>query len=131
MRIDQPGLVLLGIAAVLAVAVLLAFTWDRRGKIWRSALVAVSVLGVATTAGLQLNRMTEAYPSWSALLGDTPKHQAQKDPTDPVEEPPDADTGPTTGAPVAGGASKMVTVTVPGPASGLTLSMYVYLPGSY
>ncbi|MFI6076512.1 alpha/beta hydrolase [Actinoplanes sp. NPDC051343] len=124
MRIDQPGLVLLGAVAVLGIAVLLALTWDRRGKIWRSALMAVSVLVVAATAGLQLNRMTEAYPSWAALVGQAPRHPAQA-------EAKLADGGGAASSPEVSGGSRMVTLTVPGPASGLNLTMYVYLPVGY
>jgi enterochelin esterase-like enzyme len=124
MNIDQPGLVLLGIAVVVAVAVLLALTWDRRGKVWRSALFAVSVLLVAATAGLQLNRMTEAYPSWAALLGDTHRHATSSDS--------EADDDGGTASPAAGaGHGRIVSQTVAGPASKLTLAMYVYLPAAY
>jgi enterochelin esterase-like enzyme len=123
MRIDQPGLVVLGIVGVLGVAVLLAVIWDRRGWVVRSALVAVSVLVVAATAGLQLNRMTEAYPSWSALFGQEPRHPAE------AEDQVAASGADSTAA--AGGASRMLSLTVAGPASRLTLSMYVYLPAGY
>jgi enterochelin esterase-like enzyme len=123
MRIDQPALVVLGIAGVLGVAVLLALTWDRRGRVWRLALVAVSVLIVAATAGLQLNRMTEAYPSWAALIGREARTAAQ-------DESPAAGVG-TAVPPAAGGASRMLSLTVPGPVSKLNLSTYVYLPAGY
>jgi enterochelin esterase-like enzyme len=122
MKIDQPGLVLLGIGIVLGVAVLLALTWDRRGRVWRGALVAVSVLVVAATAGLQLNRMTEAYPSWASLLGPAPRQPAQ------------AEAKLAAGTPGAAGGrsgSKMLSLTVAGAASKLTLPMYVYLPAGY
>jgi enterochelin esterase-like enzyme len=78
------------------------------------------VLLVAATAGLQLNRMTEAYPSWAALIGHAPRHPAQEEP--PIAPP---------GAAAVAGASQMITLTVAGPASGLSLRMYVYLPTGY
>ncbi|HEY0534561.1 MAG TPA: alpha/beta hydrolase-fold protein [Actinoplanes sp.] len=124
MRIDQPELVLLGVAGVLAVAVLLAVTWDRRGKVWRSVLVAVSVLIVAATAGLQLNRMTEAYPSWAALVGRAPRHPAQAEAELAAGGGGGASPGVTRG-------SQMLTLIVAGPSSGLRLPMYVYLPAGY
>jgi enterochelin esterase-like enzyme len=123
MKIDQPVLVLLGVAAVLAVCVLLALTWDRRGKVWRTALVTVSVLIVAATAGLQLNRMTEAYPSWESLFGSQPRHPAQ-------EEEQAAGGGQAVTA-ATDGSSQMRSLRVAGPASGLNLPMYVYLPAEY
>jgi enterochelin esterase-like enzyme len=123
MRIDQPALVVLGIAGVLGVAALLALTWDRRGRVWRIGLLVVSVLVVAATAGLQLNRMTEAYPSWAALIGGEARSAAQ-------EETPDAAAG-TADSPAAAGAGRMLALTVPGPVSKLKLSMYVYLPAGY
>jgi enterochelin esterase-like enzyme len=116
-RIDQPALVVGGVGAVVVVAVLLAVVWNRRGWVWRAGLVGVSVLLVAATAGLQLNRMTEAYPSWAALVGQAPQHPAQ----------PKAEIAPSG----VGGASRMITLTVAGPASGLSLPMYVYLPAGY
>lgn len=132
MGIDNPALVLAGVAVVLVVAALLAVTWDRRGRVWRAALVTVSVLVVATTAGLQLNRMTEAYPTWASLFGSSSHHPAQGEPQ--AADDSDSDTGsddtvPDT--PVASGRGKMQSLTVPGPASGLNLTMYVYLPAGY
>jgi enterochelin esterase-like enzyme len=123
MRIDQPALVLLGVAGVLGVAVLLAVTWDRRGKVWRSALVTVSVLVVAATAGLQVNRMTEAYPSWAALLGRAPRH--------PAPAGAKFADGDVPASPGVIGGSRVLSMTVAGPASGLSLQMYVYLPAGY
>jgi enterochelin esterase-like enzyme len=123
MRIDHPALVVLGAAGILAAAVLLAVTWDRRGPVLRSVLATASVLLVAATAALQLNRMTETYPSWSALIGRTPRPAAQV-------EPKIAPVG-ATAAPVKAGAGQMLAVTVAGPASGLSLPMYVYLPPGY
>jgi enterochelin esterase-like enzyme len=114
-RIDQPALVLGGVAGVVVVAVVLALVWDRRGRVARGALIAASVLLVAATAGLQLNRMTEAYPSWAALAGRAPRHPAQ----------------PAAQVAASGGASRMITLTVAGPASGLSLPMYAYLPAGY
>jgi enterochelin esterase-like enzyme len=123
MRIDDPDLVVLGVVGALIGALAWALLWDRLGKIWRSAVVTVSVLGVAVTALLQVNRLTEAYPSWSALIG-RQSHQAAPAEPDvaPVGKP---------GAPVRPGQSQMVAYLVGGRASGLTLPMYVYLPPGY
>ena len=69
MRIDNPHLVLLGVAGTLILAAVWALTWDRWGRLWRTAVVTASVLAVTSTSLLQVNRLTEAYPSWSALIG--------------------------------------------------------------
>jgi enterochelin esterase-like enzyme len=122
-RIDSPHLVVLGIAGTLAAALTWALTWDRWGRIWKAAVVAVSVLAVAATAGLQLNRLTEAYPSWSALIGRASRPATA---TDPEGAP---GSSPNTAARL--GQSRMLSYTVAGPASGLTLPMYVYLPPGY
>lgn len=132
MSIDNPALVVLGLAGILAAAIALAVTWDRRRWVVRSLLATLSVLLVAATAGLQLNAMTEAYPSWSALLGRAPQ---QAEPVAPLKSPRPA------GDPVVGpaqppdpahpGHGRFLTVTVAGKASGLNLRAYVYLPAGY
>ena len=111
MSLAGPEIVLLGVAAVVAAAALLALLWDRTGRIARTALAAAGVLAVAATAALQVNRLTDTYPTWSVLAGTA------------------ADGTPGTTATLNG--SALVEVTVPGPASGLTLPMYVYLPAAY
>jgi enterochelin esterase-like enzyme len=129
MRIDSPHLVLLGVIGTLLLAVGWALTWDRWGKIGRAALVTASVLAVASTSLLQVNRLTEAYPSWSALIGRPPHHATPSEPGSDT----DADAAPVSkpGAPVRPGQSQMVAYQVAGRASALTLPMYVYLPPGY
>ncbi|MCO8275990.1 alpha/beta hydrolase-fold protein [Actinoplanes sp. TRM 88003] len=90
-------------AAVLITAVLLATVWNRTRVIGRSALVVLSVLSVTAAVAVQVNRLTEAYPTQTVAAATVAD-----------------DSG-----------SRMLTVTVPGPASRLTLPMYVYLPAAY
>jgi enterochelin esterase-like enzyme len=122
MRLDGPAIVLVGAVATIAAAVALAAWWDHAAEWVRAVLVAVSVLTVAATAALQLNRMVEAYPSWSALAGVTAAGSA------PRREPAIAAVAPP-GDPAGGGT--LVGVRVDGRASGLDLPMYVYLPPGY
>jgi enterochelin esterase-like enzyme len=93
----------LSLAGVLGTAVLLAASWDRSRVIGRSAVVALSLLSVAAAVLVQVNRLTDAYP------------------TETVAATPVAD----------GTGSRMLSVTVRGPASHLSLPMYVYLPAAY
>ncbi|MBU2670662.1 esterase [Actinoplanes bogorensis] len=53
----------LTIAAVLITAVALALGWDRVRVIGRVALVAGAVLSVAATVGVQVNRISGAFPA--------------------------------------------------------------------
>jgi enterochelin esterase-like enzyme len=102
MTADGPVPLAAAVIAVVGTAVLLAAGWDRVRVPGRSGLVLAAVLSVAAAVALQLNRMTEAYPS----------------------APPDDPSAVVTG-------SRMLTVLVAGRASGLALRMYVYLPAAY
>jgi enterochelin esterase-like enzyme len=120
MRLDGTATVVVALALVAATAVALAVLWDRVGP-WRRAGVALAcVLAVAAAAAVQLNRVIEAYPSWSALTGVTDSASG----TSAV--PAVAPRGP---AHTAG--STVISVKVSGRASGMTLPMYVYLPPGY
>lgn len=122
MKLDEPGIVLLGAVIAVAAAVALAVWWDRANAWVRAALAAGCVLTVAATAALQLNRMVEAYPSWSALAGVAPAGPApQPEPAIPARRPP-ADRV---------GAGALISFRVAGRASGLDLPMFVYLPPGY
>jgi enterochelin esterase-like enzyme len=111
---------LTAVALAIAAAVLLAATWDTlRG--WRRHTVRAlaGLLCIATTALVGLawaNRQSATYTSWADLFG----------------APDAAATGTTTATgPDSHHGGRIVTVTVPGPASGLNLPMYVYLPADY
>jgi enterochelin esterase-like enzyme len=92
----------LALTAVLLTAALLASCWRRLRVAGRSGLVLASVLSVVTATALQVNDLVQAYPS-----NGTP-------------------------APAfATAGSQLLTVSVAGRASGLTLQMYVYLPAAY
>jgi enterochelin esterase-like enzyme len=122
MKLDGSGIVLLGAVATIAAAIALAVGWDRAHEWVRAALAAVCVLAVAATAALQLNRMVEAYPSWSALAGVAAAGSAARPGSAIAAAAPPAD-------PAGGGT--LISVRVDGRASGLTLPMYVYLPPGY
>jgi enterochelin esterase-like enzyme len=124
MRLDGTAIVVVALAVVAGTAAALALLWDRTGP-WRRAGVAVAcVLAVAVTAALQLNRLIEAYPTWSALTGvraaagDTASGESAV----PAVAPRD---------PAHTGGSHVFSVRVPGRVSGVTLPMYVYLPPGY
>ncbi|MGX6607434.1 alpha/beta hydrolase [Micromonosporaceae bacterium Da 78-11] len=129
MTIDAPATIVVGVAAVLAATTLLAARWDRHRVLGRSVLAAAVALIVLATTALELNRLTETYPTWSALAGrpDDETGVPAEEPGRPDEEPgPQGDeSGPHPGA------SRLLSVTVPGTASGLSLQMYVYLPAAY
>ncbi|MEV4641136.1 alpha/beta hydrolase-fold protein [Actinoplanes sp. NPDC049548] len=110
---DGTPLLVLALVAVALTAVLIAVGWDRGGRLrWPLRLVAVvaALLSVSATVLVQLNRMTEAYS------------------TDAEPEP---EAGPEPAAEETPGGSQLLTVTVAGKASGLTSTMYVYLPAAY
>ncbi|WP_433293279.1 alpha/beta hydrolase [Actinoplanes sp. CA-030573] len=92
----------LALTAVAATAVLLAVAWNRLRLAGRSGLVLLAALSVVASAALQVNRLTEAYPQAAEAA------------------PPASVTG-----------SRMLIVHVPGKASRLTLTMFVYLPAAY
>jgi len=129
--IDGVTTVLSALTAALAATGLLAYAWDRRRILGRALLVTGVLLSVTGTAALQLNRLTETFPTWSALFG----RSAGVEQEAPVTQP----AGPTDpGLPVgpadprtSGPAGRLVSYVVPGTASGMTMPMTVYLPGAY
>jgi enterochelin esterase-like enzyme len=105
------------LAAVLITAAATAYLWERmRGRAFVLRPVAV-VLCVASAgmAGLvAVNREVEMFGSWSDLVGAV----------QPAAEAPATSTGGVTG-------SQVVSMTVTGPASHLTMTAFVYLPAGY
>ncbi|GAA3345670.1 alpha/beta hydrolase-fold protein [Amorphoplanes nipponensis] len=124
MSIDGRLPVVAGVIAVLAATTVLAAGWDRRRAAGRGVAVALVVLALTATAALQLNRLTETYPTWASLAGRSPE-----DADLPLREP-TVEAAASTG-PHRPGHSRLLTVMVSGTASGLNLSMYVYLPAAY
>jgi enterochelin esterase-like enzyme len=118
MKIDGIAILILGLVAVAATAAALALGWDRI-RVWGRIGIAVAcVLSVAFASALQLNRLIEAYPSWSALTG-----VSSPSGSGPVAVP--------AVAPRDTNGSTVLSVRVAGQASGLTLPMTVYLPPGY
>ncbi|MEU8817434.1 alpha/beta hydrolase-fold protein [Actinoplanes sp. NPDC048796] len=97
------SLLWVALAFVFVFAVALAVFWNRLHWAWRSLLVLGSVVSVIAAVGVQLNALTEAFPTAADAV--------------PVSH----DVG----------ASQFFGVSVHGPASKLTLPMYVYLPAGY
>jgi enterochelin esterase-like enzyme len=126
MSIDGIGVVVTGVFLVLAVTVALARLWDR--SILRIPLVVAVVLSMALTSALELNRLTETYPSWGALVGEKPAPDPDPDPGRALVALPPRSADPLIGLP---GQGKLVTYTVPGPVSRMTMPMSVYLPAAY
>lgn len=114
---DSLTVELIAAATMVVAAVLAGPLWTRarggRAVPYRAGAVLLAVLTTAAFGLSVVNRQVDAFPTWSALLGGTAEAA-----------------GP---APVAttrdGG--RVVSLTVPGPASGLTLPMYAYLPPGY
>ncbi|GAA0538963.1 alpha/beta hydrolase-fold protein [Paractinoplanes ferrugineus] len=121
MSIDGTSTVVLGLVAVLLFTAVLALLWDRIRVVGRAGLITLIVLAVAATSALEVNRLTETYPSWSALTG--------KEPAVPADVP-DASDAPSE-APPAPGAGRLVTYQVAGAASGMNMPLAVYLPAAY
>jgi enterochelin esterase-like enzyme len=111
LAIDGPVTIAFGVVAVVLATFAVAYFWDRRKPVWRAALLLPVVLALVATSALQANRFTVTYESWPALFG--------------------APTGLSAPAPPRPGGGRLITVTVPGTASGLTLEMGVYLPAAY
>ncbi|MBL7256418.1 alpha/beta hydrolase [Paractinoplanes lichenicola] len=94
---------LLSSGGLLIAAVLLAAGWDRVRRLGRSALVLLAVISLLATVYVQVNRVSGAFPQ-----SDVPELSSR-----------------------GGEGSQLLTVTVHGGQSGLSLPMYVYLPAAY
>jgi len=127
MRIDGNAAIAVMLIGVVATATALALLWDRIGRWVRSGLGVACVLAVTATALLQLNRLTEAYPTWSALVGGKAAAADSGSEADAPVAPGDKGPQVTHGA----GGSTVAAVTVAGKASGITMPLYVYLPPGY
>lgn len=116
---DSVGTDLVAAAATVLAAVVLGVVWGAaRGWVRfviRPVAVGVCLVTAAATGLIWVNRQVEAYPTWSALFG------SENDAEAPVAATPAAEPG--------GG--RIVSVSVTGRASGMTMPMYVYLPPGY
>jgi enterochelin esterase-like enzyme len=107
MSFDGALPLIVALVATVAATALTAVLWDRWRLPARAGAGLLVLACVAAAAGLQVNRLTEAYP-------DAPAPQ-----------------GPETPEQAAAAGSQLLSVTVPGVASHLDLLMYVYLPAAY
>lgn len=89
--------------------------WDRRTGhrrfAYRGMILVLCVAAAAVTGLVWLNRQVDAYPTWASLAGSG---------SAAAPEPPRRE-----------GGGQVETFTVDGRASGLTLTMYAYLPVGY
>lgn len=135
MKLDGVAIVLLGVATVAGTAVALALLWDRVGVWLRAGVGVACLLSVMLTAALQLNRMTEAYPTWAALTGVAAADGSGESAVAALsggDAAPAAPAlkvnGPRVGA---NDGSVIITARVAGRASGMSVPIYVYLPRGY
>ncbi|MEU8819860.1 alpha/beta hydrolase-fold protein [Actinoplanes sp. NPDC048796] len=114
---DSFALEVLAAGLAVAAAVLLGLVWDasnrRRRFLYRPALLALCLISAATAGLVWLNRQVATYPTWASLI--SPKSTAVE--TVPVADRP--------------GGGRILTFTVNGTASGLSMPMYAYLPADY
>lgn len=111
---DSLAAQLAAIGAVLLTAVATAYLWERlRGRaVWLRPIAGLLCLASAAVAGLvAVNREVEMFGSWSDLAG-------------AVRTQPPVETTDSTG-------SRVVTFTVNGAASHLSMTAYAYLPPGY
>ncbi|WP_236718108.1 esterase family protein [Actinoplanes sp. TFC3] len=118
MTIDGTATIVAGVVITLLATVALAFFWDRRAVAGRILLAVLAILPLAATSALQANRLTATYESWSALFGGSAQAASLTSSLPPASRP-------------RPGGGRLLTVTVPGEASGLSLTMGVYLPATY
>jgi len=124
---DSQAVVLIAIAAAVLAPVVLALTWSRARGRWRVPIRATGVLACLLTAvaagAFWVNRQVEAVTTWSRLFGSTAEAAAAG------RHGTDDDARPVTMTTPGGG--RVVTFTVAGPASKITMPMYAYLPPGY
>ncbi|WP_030435932.1 alpha/beta hydrolase [Actinoplanes subtropicus] len=147
MQPDSQAIVLLAIALAVLAPIVLAVGWSRvRGR-WRVPIRVTGVLACLLTAGAAgafwVNSQVEAVTTWSRLFGSNDEAAAASH-HDDGRGPGVAHGGGPGGAHGAGaqgggaqgggaqdGNGRMITVTVAGPASKITMPMYAYLPPGY
>jgi enterochelin esterase-like enzyme len=126
---DSLALEIIAAAATLLSAAALGLIWSlSNGRLrWlnRGATVLACVAAAAATSLVWANRQVDAYPTWKSLLGSTTAVAAPAPGADPGAPLPAAVT------PQVSGGGEVVSYTVAGPLSHLTMPMYVYLPPQY
>ncbi|MFI1990593.1 alpha/beta hydrolase [Actinoplanes sp. NPDC020271] len=111
MKIDASSTIAVTVGFVLLATVTLALLWHRIRWRGRSVLITGVVLGVTAAAALQVNRLTETYPSWGDLVG--------------------AASVTTSSSAGVSGQGRIIWYVVNGPSSGISMPMGVYLPAAY
>ncbi|MCU7727752.1 esterase family protein [Actinoplanes sp. KI2] len=125
---DSQAVVLLAIGIAVLAPVVLAVTWSRAGGRWRLPIRAAGVLVCLLTAvaagAFWVNRQVEAVTTWSRLFGSTDEA------AEAVPHGRHHAAAPSATLSLPGG-GRVVTLTVAGPASKITMPMYAYLPPGY
>ncbi|GAB3808971.1 alpha/beta hydrolase [Micromonospora zhanjiangensis] len=128
---DSIGTQITTIVVAVVLVVLTATLWERpRGWLaWvlRPLALTLCLLTALAAGGVAVNREVEVYTTWSALFGKAPGEAAT--PTD--EQAPGDALQPVLDAPRSASGSRVVSFTVTGKASGITLQAFAYLPPGY
>jgi enterochelin esterase-like enzyme len=88
-----------------------------RRHLLRAGLIIACVVTTTAAGLIWVNRQIDTYPTWASLFG--PPAVAVGD-----VRPPAAPSG-------RGNGGRILTFSVPGPASGMTMPMYAYVPSGY
>jgi enterochelin esterase-like enzyme len=128
---DSLAVELVAVGAAIAAAVCLAFLWNIargwRGALVRGATIVTCLVSTAAVGLVWVNRQIDTYTSWSDLLGSSATAPA----TPSATPAPPATQGPTPGATHGATGGRIISFTVAGRASGLTMPVYAYLPAAY
>ncbi|MDT4994590.1 MAG: hypothetical protein QOH97_4482 [Actinoplanes sp.] len=124
---DSLPVELMAIAAAVLAPVALALTWSRSRRWWRvpirAGAVLACVVAAAAAGGFWVNRQVEAYTTWSRLFGSN---------TEAAATAPQAhDDAPRPVTVTSRGGGRMITFSVAGRTSNITMPMYAYLPPGY
>ena len=116
---DSLAVELVALAATVAAAVVLNVLWSttpgRRRVLVRSLAVFTCLVTASTTGLIWANRQIDTYPTWSSLVGSAPGTATA------IQDTPADDTN----------AGHIISFTVTGKISRMTMPVYAYLPPGY
>ncbi|MFI1996355.1 alpha/beta hydrolase [Actinoplanes sp. NPDC020271] len=120
MSLDSLGTEITAVVVAVLSAVALSAVWNR-GRGWqrislRTVTAVLCLLSAAASGLLAVNRQVEIYPTWSSLTGGSPDGDVAVPASAPVRHSPKG---------------QILNLSVAGPASNLTMPVYVYLPPGY
>ncbi|MFB9237648.1 alpha/beta hydrolase [Plantactinospora siamensis] len=128
---DSQAVELIAIVVAVLAPVVLGLGWSRVTRRWwrvpaRAGGAVLCLLTAVAAGGFAVNRQVEAYTTWSRVFGSNAEGGAAS----PTGQQPD-DGAPLPVTKTFSGGGRVVTVSVTGVASGITMPMYVYLPPGY